>query len=96
MFLGLPNSADDIIRDRPVLQRERNLSVRLPYYVIAKTLTLGVFAVIQCVLFVLIGNFVLQIRGMFWIDLGIMLMTAMGGLSLVCLSLACRRPENRG
>ena len=82
MFLGLTNSADDIIRDRPVLQRERNLSVRLPYYVIAKTLTLGVFAVIQCVLFVLIGNFVLQIRGMFWIDLGIMLMTAMGGLSL--------------
>ncbi len=82
MFLGLTNSADDIIRDRAVLQRERNLSVRLPYYVIAKTLTLGIFAVIQCVLFVLIGNFVLQIRGMFWIDLGIMLMTAMGGLSL--------------
>jgi hypothetical protein len=50
--------------------------------VIAKTLTLGIFAVIQCVLFVLIGNFVLQIRGMFWIDLGIMLMTAMGGVSL--------------
>jgi ABC-type multidrug transport system ATPase subunit len=82
MFLGLTNSADDIIRDRAVLQRERNLSVRLPYYVIAKTLTLGIFAVIQCVLFVLIGNFVLQIRGMFWIDLGIMLMTAMGGVSL--------------
>src|SRR5204863_4652886 len=82
MFLGLTNSADDIIRDRAVLQRERNLSVRLPYYIISKILTLGVFALIQCVLFVLIGNFVLQIRGMFWIDLGIMLMTAMGGLSL--------------
>ena len=82
MFLGLTNSADDIIRDRAVLQRERNLNVRLPYYVISKTLTLGVFALIQCVLFVLIGNYVLQIRGMFWIDLGIMLMTAMGGVSL--------------
>ena len=82
MFLGLTNSADDIIRDRAVLQRERNLNVRLPYYVVSKTLTLGVFALIQCVLFVLIGNYVLQIRGMFWIDLGIMLMTAMGGVSL--------------
>jgi ABC-type multidrug transport system ATPase subunit len=82
MFLGLTNSADDIIRDRAVLQRERNLSIRLPYYVISKTFTLGVFALIQCVLFVLIGNYVLQIRGMFWIDLGIIFMTAMGGVSL--------------
>src|SRR3989475_1185486 len=82
MFLGLTNSADDIIRDRVVLQRERNLNVRLPYYVFSKTLTLGVFALIQCILFVLIGNYVLQIRGMFWIYMGIMLMTAMGGVSL--------------
>ena len=82
MFLGLTNSADDIIRDRPVLQRERNLNVRLSYYVIAKALRFGIFALIQCVLFVLIGNYVLQIRGMFWIDLGIVFMTAMGGVSL--------------
>jgi len=82
MFLGLTNSADDIIRDRPVLQRERNLDVRLSYYVISKTLTLGVFALIQCVLFVLIGNYILEIRGMFWIDLGIMFLTAMGGVAL--------------
>jgi ABC transport system ATP-binding/permease protein len=82
MFLGLTNSADDIIRDRVVLQRERNLSVRLPYYVISKTLTLGIFALVQCVLFVLIGNYVLQIRGMFWIYLAIVFITAMGGVSL--------------
>ncbi len=82
MFLGLTNSADDIIRDRAVLQRERNVNVRLSYYVISKALTLGVFALIQCVLFVLIGNYLLEIRGMFWIYLGIMLMTAMGGVSL--------------
>src|SRR6266705_3245286 len=82
MFLGLTNSADDIIRDRAVLQRERNLNVRLSYYIFSKTITLGVFALVQCVLFVLIGNYVLQIRGMFWLYLGIMLMTAMGGVSL--------------
>jgi ABC-type multidrug transport system ATPase subunit len=82
MFLGLTNSADDIIRDRPVLQRERNIKVRLSYYVVSKTLTLGVFALIQCILYVLIGNSVLQIRGMFWIDLCIMFMTAMSGVAL--------------
>jgi ABC transport system ATP-binding/permease protein len=82
MFLGLTNSADDIIRDRVVLQRERNLNVRLPYYVFAKTTSLGVFAFVQCLLFVLIGNYILEIRGMFWIYLGIVFMTAMGGIAL--------------
>jgi len=65
-----------------VLQRERNIKVRLSYYVISKTITLGVFALVQCVLFVLIGNFALQIRGMFWMDLAIMFLTAMSGVAL--------------
>ena len=82
MFLGLTNSADDIIRDRAVLQRERNLNVRLSYYVFAKTVSLGVFALAQCVLFVLIANYLLEIRGMFWIYLGVLFMTAMGGVAL--------------
>src|SRR4051794_36261024 len=82
MFLGLTNSADDIIGDRAVLQRERNLNVRLSYYVLAKVLSLGFFAIIQCVLFVIIGNAILEIRGMFWVDVAIMLMTAMGGVAL--------------
>jgi ABC-type multidrug transport system ATPase subunit len=82
MFLGLTNSADDIIRDRPILQRERNLNVRLPYYILSKTLTLGIFALLQCVLFVLIGNYILAIRGMFWVYLGVVFMTAMGGVAL--------------
>ena len=82
MFLGLTNSADDIIRDRAVLQRERNLNVRLPYYVFAKTISLAFFALVQCILFVWLGNWVLQIRGMFWLDLGIVFMTAMSGVAL--------------
>src|SRR6266404_7684397 len=82
MFLSLTNSADDIIRDRPTLQRERNLDVRLPYYIFAKMSSLSVFALIQCVLFVLIGNDVLKVRGMFWWDLALMFMTAVGSLAL--------------
>jgi ABC-type multidrug transport system ATPase subunit len=82
MFLGLTNSADDIIRDRIVLQRERNLRIRLPYYILAKTVTLCLFALIQCVLFLLIGNYVLQIRGMFWLYLGYTALTAFCGVTL--------------
>ncbi len=82
MFLGLTNSADDIIRDRPLLMRERNLNVRLPYYIFAKTVTLALFAAIQCVLYVLIGNAILEIRGMFWIYFFYMFITAVAGISL--------------
>src|SRR5205814_5315596 len=48
----------------------------------AKTVSLGVFALVQCILFVLIGNYLLEIRGMFWIYLGIVFLTAMGGIAL--------------
>ena len=82
MFLSLTNSADDIIRDRPTLQRERNLDVRLPYYIFAKMSSLSVFALIQCVLFVWVGNHVLEVRGMFGVHLALMFMTAVGSLAL--------------
>jgi hypothetical protein len=82
MFLGLTNSVDDIIRDRPVLQRERNLNVRLGWYILAKVLTLSVFAVIQCVFFILIGNYILEVRGMFWIFLAAMVLTAVSGIAI--------------
>ncbi len=82
MFLGLTNSVDDIIRDRPVLQRERNLNVRLGYYVLAKVITLGVFAFLQCVLYTLVGNALLEVRGMFWIIFAALFLTTMSGVAI--------------
>src|SRR5260370_365278 len=87
MFLGLTNSADDIIRDRTILQRERNLNIHLPYYVLSKFLTLSLFAVIQCVLFVLIGNAILEIRDMFLPYLWFMATTSVAGVSSGLLGL---------
>jgi ABC-type multidrug transport system ATPase subunit len=81
MFLGLTNSCDDIIRDRPILERERNLNIHLPYYVLSKFFTLSLFAVIQCVLFLLIGDAILEIRGMFWPYLWFMATTALAGVA---------------
>ena len=82
MFLALMNSVDDIIRDRVVLHRERNLDVRLPYYVVAKFATLALFSALQCMLFVLVGNRILEIRGMFWEYFFYMFVTAASGTSL--------------
>lgn len=82
MFLGLTNSVDDIIRDRPVLLRERNLNVRLGYYLVAKAITLGLFAMGQSVLFTLIGDRMLSIRGFFLIEFTAMFLTAFSGISL--------------
>ena len=82
MFLGLTNSADDIILDRAILQRERNLNIRLPYYVTAKALTLALFAAIQCAMFTLIGNSILEIRGMFWIYFFFNFITAFTGIAI--------------
>jgi len=81
MFLGLTNSCDDIIRDRPILQRERNLNIHLPYYVLSKFCTLSLFAIIQSVLFLLIGDAILEIRGMFWPYLWFMGTTAVAGVA---------------
>jgi ABC-type multidrug transport system ATPase subunit len=81
MFLGLTNSCDDIIRDRAILERERNLNIHLPYYVLSKFLTLSLFGVIQSVLFLLIGDAILEIRGMFWPYLWFMAITAVAGVA---------------
>jgi hypothetical protein len=82
LFLALMNSVEDIIRDRTILQRERNLDVRVGYYVTAKFLTLCVFSALQCTLFILVGNAVLEIRGMFLHYFLWTFLTAVSGISL--------------
>jgi len=82
MFLGLTNSFDDVTRDKPVLLRERNLNVRLGYYIAAKVLTLAFFAIIQCALFAWVGNLLLSVRGSFWIVFFALFLTVMSGIAI--------------
>lgn len=82
MFLGLTNSADEIIRDRHMLNRERNHNLRTFYYLCGKVLSLGTFALIQCVIYLLIGNWILEIREMFFIHLWWMFATSLTGVFL--------------
>ncbi len=64
MFLGLTNSATEVLRDRPILRRERNCQPGAGSYVLAKFSALGLVAAIQCLAYLLVGNHFLEIDGM--------------------------------
>ena len=94
MFLGLTNSVDDVTRDKPLLYRERNLNVRLSYYLLSKIVALGFFAVVQSAIFTLIGNWLLELRGVFWIVFGAMFLTTVSGFA-VGLLVSCLVNESK-
>ncbi len=81
LFLGLSNSAEEIIRERNLLIRERHYGFRTSGYIVAKYLSLGFFALIQNVIFLLIADPILGIRGMFGQHLFWMFATSMVGIA---------------
>ncbi|MCF6365750.1 MAG: ATP-binding cassette domain-containing protein [Bacteroidales bacterium] len=66
LFLGLTVSAEEIFRDRKILKREKFLHLSRSSYLTAKISILIVISAIQAILFVLIGNFILGIQGMYF------------------------------
>ncbi len=82
MFLGLTNSATEVLRDRPILRRERNCQPGAGSYVIAKFVALALVAAAQCLIYLMVGNHFLEIDGMlpylwFWMTLTAWTGTAM-------------------
>lgn len=63
MFLGLTNSATEVLRDRPMLRRERNCQPGAASYVLAKFVALGLVAAVQCLVYLAVGNHFLEISG---------------------------------
>lgn len=72
LFMGLTVSAEEIIRDRKILKREKFLHLSRSSYIVSKISILFAISAIQTALFVLIGNFILEIQGMFFIYWGIL------------------------
>lgn len=69
LFMGLTVSAEEIIRDRKILKRESFLNLSWNSYLVSKLSILFLLSAIQTLMFVLVGNFVLEIKGMtlaFW------------------------------
>lgn len=82
MFLGLTNSATEILRDSPVLRRERNCRSGTVLYVAAKFLALAILAIFQCGIYTWLGHSMLDIHGMFFIHWGWMTVTALCGTAM--------------
>ena len=93
MFLGLTNSATEILRDRAVLRRERNCQPSAGLYVMAKFLALALVAALQCGAYLAVSNPLLEIRGMFLDHWLWMTLTAWTGTSLALLISAVVKTE---
>ncbi len=72
LFMGLTVSAEEIIRDRKILKREKFLHLNRSSYIISKISILFMISAIQTALFVLVANFILEIHGMFLIHWAIL------------------------
>ncbi|MBN2521090.1 MAG: ATP-binding cassette domain-containing protein, partial [Bacteroidales bacterium] len=66
LFLGLIISAEEIIRDRRILERESFLNLSRFSYLNSKIIFLFIMSAIQMIIFVVIGNLILEIKGMTW------------------------------
>lgn len=85
MFLGLTNSATEILRDRAVLRRERNCQPAAWSYVMSKFMALGLVAGLQCFTYLVVGNYFLEIKGVLFYHWIWMTLTALSGTGMALL-----------
>ncbi len=76
LFMGLTVSAEEIIRDRKILKREKFLHLNRSSYIVSKIGILFMISAMQTAIFVLVGNSILEIKGMFLINWGILFTTS--------------------
>jgi ABC-type multidrug transport system ATPase subunit len=72
LFIGLSVSAEEIFRDRKILKRERFLNLSRSSYLLSKIAILFTLSAVQMLIYVFIGNNILEIRGLtaeYWIVL---------------------------
>jgi len=65
LFVGLTVSAEEIIKDSKVLKREAFLNLSRGSYLSSKVLLLFFISAVQTISFVLVGNSILGIKGMY-------------------------------
>ena len=87
LFMGLTVSAEEIFRDRKIRTRESFLNLSLSSYLFSKILVMFILSAIQTMLFVIIGNTVLDIKGMYT-DYWLMLFTTSCFANLLGLNIS--------
>ena len=66
LFIGLTVSAEEIIKDRKILKREKFLNLSWTSYLFSKIAVQFSLSAIQALLFVIIGNSIMEIHGMYF------------------------------
>lgn len=61
LFFGLTISAEEIFRDRKILKREQFLHLSRSSYLTSKVLVLFLISAMQTILYILVGNYILEI-----------------------------------
>ncbi len=64
-FLGMSGSAEEIIKDRALLKREKFLGLSYKSYIWSKILFMGGVSLVQTLLFILVGNGIMGISSLF-------------------------------
>jgi len=67
IFLGMSGSAEEIIRDRALLKREKFLNLSYGSYIMSKVLYMAGVCLVQTLLFTLVGNCLIGVHNMLWI-----------------------------
>lgn len=87
IFLGLTVSAEEINKDKEILSRESFLNVSRNSYLFSKILILFTISGIQTALFVSIGNYILEIEGM-WFQYWLVLFSTACASNLLGLNIS--------
>lgn len=87
LFMGLVISAEEIFKDRKILNRERFLNLSRFSYLQSKIIILFIFSAVQALTFVIIGNYMLEIRGM-WIRYFLILFSTACWASMIGLNIS--------
>jgi ABC-type multidrug transport system ATPase subunit len=66
IFMGLTVSAEEIIKDRKIKKREAFLNLSWASYLMSKVAVLFAISAIQALSYVLLGNTIMEIKGMYW------------------------------
>lgn len=66
LFLGLTVSAEEIFRDRKILEREKYLNISRSSYLFSKINFLFGLSAVQTLMYVLIAHQILEVDGMMW------------------------------
>jgi ABC-type multidrug transport system ATPase subunit len=84
IFMGLTVSAEEIIKDRKILKREAFLNLSWNSYLMSKVFVQFAISAIQAFTFVVVGNGITEIRGM-WFEYWLVLFSCWAGANMLGL-----------